>query len=713
MNNAVHYPIGFHTSGSGGNPTGIGDFIRALDHAGRPVTIVCADGTVGIDDAINLVRSGSGVKHGLCWRLVTADNGECGGATEYYAVPKVNGVDYGGTPEQAGEWIAGKLIQFMHPTVTQNKSHIWVSLFNEVDKNKADYLGKAALKAAQLLNAQGYKVMAFGFASGEPEPNHWDTEGMKQYLRYCVQSNGMAGVALHEYSYNAVNLFDQVNYRLFRFKQFLGRCEANRIDWSKIPILIKEFGYTHNDLPSPAGATPQILEAAKEYARYPNIVGAALWYLGGGFNIENKTNALINPVKEQALSFDLSAIEVVTPNLNTEPPSQPILPPRVDYTRRYVLLHPSDAEAIQNAALQAGKLKKYTVGYSADDVGLGVGLLTNRIGILVNPHLWGGDMVNWYNQFYPGTQISQITSNDPNAIYRFIAGENPPAPPTQPPQPPAGGYSGPPVAKPLIRGVDQPASDWWQVAWEVFVGTGLYPKFHAGGTNHQKYPQYKHPSFNPVRILLNPSFQGGASAIFNEVKENIQLFYAQGARDFIVLNEPNIEGMGVRWSNGSQFGVVFSELCFLIKQGFPGVRLWFPGCSPGFGAQHTFIADAAGAGAFTHIYGIVEHVYSGNTTNAAQAAQGMYEEVLDFRRRWAYNRPLVIGEFSVNRPAAPEYKADVYRRFYDLLNPVAGIAAAYSFTASWHPHEDYTVNPPLAHNRESWYEQGIHNFFRG
>jgi hypothetical protein len=710
--NAVRYPIGFHTSGSGGNPTGIGDFVRALDGAGRPAAITCVDGVVGISDALQCINSGSQVKHTLCWRLVAADNGEAGGNNEYYAVPKVNGVDYGGTPEQAGEWIAGKLLQFMHPTVAQNKAHVWISLFNEVDKNRADYLGKAALKAAQILNVQGYKVMAFAFSSGEPESEHWLTEGMKQYLKYCVQSNGMAGVALHEYSYDATNLFNGEGFKVYRFKQLLAQCEAMGIDWSRLPILIKEFGYTHNQLPSVERCVEQMGQAAGEYAKYPNILGATTWYLGGGFGIEHQTNALINPIKQQALAFNTSAVQVVVPNLNTEPPAGEILPPRVDYTRRTVVWHRGDSDAVINAALQAAKVKGYSCGCSADDAGFGVGLLSKRYAILINPQLWGPDMPGWYNQYYPGTIYSSVSSNDPNEVYRFITGEQPPTQPP-PPQPPAGGYSGPPVAKPIVRGVDSPASDWRHEAWDVYRGTGLYPKFHTGGVNPDKWEGFKHPSFNPVRILLNPSFQGGAQAIYNEVRADVERFYVKGARDFVVLNEPNIEGMGIRWSNGSQFGVIFSELCFLLKQGFGGVRLWYPGCSPGFGAQHTFIADSARAGAFTHIYGIVEHVYSGNTSNTTQAAQGMFDEVMDFRRRWAYNRPLMIGEFSVNLPASAQYKADVYRRFYDLLNPVAGIAAAYSFTASWHPHEDYTQNPPVGRNQESWYERGVDDYFRG
>lgn len=42
--------------------------------------------------------------------------------------------------------------------------------------------------------------------------------------------------------------------------------------------------------------------AAELYARYPNFLGAAIWYLGPGFgSIANKTQPLIAPLTEFAL----------------------------------------------------------------------------------------------------------------------------------------------------------------------------------------------------------------------------------------------------------------------------------------------------------------------------------------------------------------------------------------------------------------------------
>jgi hypothetical protein len=66
--------------------------------------------------------------------------------------------------------------------------------------------------------------------------------------------------------------------------------------------LITEFGWTHKDLPSPSKAMEQIEWAAKLYAAYPTVRGAAIWYLGCCFNIEHETQALIAPVTEYSLA---------------------------------------------------------------------------------------------------------------------------------------------------------------------------------------------------------------------------------------------------------------------------------------------------------------------------------------------------------------------------------------------------------------------------
>jgi hypothetical protein len=261
--------------------------------------------------------------------------------------------------------------------------------------------------------------------------------------------------------------------------------------------------------------------------------------------------------------------------------------------------------------------------------------------------------------------------------------------------PPSNEYTGPDVT--FESGVDQPASDWrWPEAKAVFDVTGLGCKFHTTGNSYQWYDAYKKP-FTLVRIALDPTFAGD---IFQETVNNVAQFYDQGARDFEVLNEPNIEGMGVRWNNGTEFGIVFNDLCRQYKERFPEIRLWYPGLSPSF-AQFAFTDAAISAGAFDLIWGVCCHAYSGDITNATTAASEILSEALLFRERYAMTRPLCVSEFSVNRPQDGTYKAQVYHVVYDDLATIPGVQAAISFTADWYPDPDL--------NEEGWLLAGVHN----
>lgn len=298
----------------------------------------------------------------------------------------------------------------------------------------------------------------------------------------------------------------------------------------------------------------------------------------------------------------------------------------------------------------------------------------------------------------PGYIVADVI--DPHPL--MVWGE-PPTPPGEPAK-----YTGPPIVGTFVRGLDQPASDWyWKTAKVVFDETSLIPKFHTNGDNPNWYDRYKGSGFNLVRILLDPTFAGGGGAIYDEVRGEVARFYDRGARNFVVLNEPNIEGVGYRWTTPEEFGVVFRELTSLLAANFSGIRLWYPGLSPGGtdatppGSKpyHDFLRRSRERGALDFCYGIVQHTYTGIVGDAGAAADRLLAETLDFRSRYALTRPLVIGEFSVNRPAAAAYKRDVYTRFYAALATYKGIQAAYSFTSSWYPAAD--------HNGEGWLENGI------
>ena len=88
--------------------------------------------------------------------------------------------------------------------------------------------------------------------------------------------------------------------------------------------------------------------------------------------------------------------------------------PRVQYKRTYLLL-PPNADAAWARAVMEGTWddKRYTIGSSADDAG--IGNLDARTVIAVNPQEWPGSMSlkDFYKQYYPGIEYKPITAATP------------------------------------------------------------------------------------------------------------------------------------------------------------------------------------------------------------------------------------------------------------------------------------------------------------
>jgi hypothetical protein len=66
---------------------------------------------------------------------------------------------------------------------------------------------------------------------------------------------------------------------------------------------VTEFGWEYQHVPGPGQALGvDIPWAAALYAPHPEVLGAAIWYLGPGFgDIDNETQKLIYPLTEYAL----------------------------------------------------------------------------------------------------------------------------------------------------------------------------------------------------------------------------------------------------------------------------------------------------------------------------------------------------------------------------------------------------------------------------
>lgn len=94
--------------------------------------------------------------------------------------------------------------------------------------------------------------------------------------------------------------------------------------------------------------------------------------------------------------------------------------PRVQYPRTYVLLPPGANAAWAHAVVLAcWDSKRYTVGGSADDAG--VGNLDARNVIAVNPDRWPAGLFDFFTEHYPGVEVSGIYADTPGQLERILS----------------------------------------------------------------------------------------------------------------------------------------------------------------------------------------------------------------------------------------------------------------------------------------------------
>ncbi|MEJ2747762.1 MAG: NBR1-Ig-like domain-containing protein, partial [Anaerolineae bacterium] len=289
--------IGFHTS-VGGNPTGIGDHLRRLDAAGVPFFIKAADSMTGLGDAQAVMRKSS-VPHTAVYRRSVRYPG-CA------SIGNPDVPDYKADPEEAARdhWAWHKA--GLPPEL--DKDLIWIETINEVrtEVKWADWLGQFAYHSAQIMMAEGYRFSAFGYSSGTPDEGAWETDGMLRYLELCQQHPDKASISLHEYSYKVHDIWFLRGDHIGRFEKLFAACDKHKIKRPK--VLITEWGWTYNDLPDVSNAMIDIASVAEYYAHFPEVLGAAIWWLGPGFGgIANKAQKLIKPLTDYSIAtrFDV------------------------------------------------------------------------------------------------------------------------------------------------------------------------------------------------------------------------------------------------------------------------------------------------------------------------------------------------------------------------------------------------------------------------
>ncbi len=302
--------IGFHV-GPSGNMTGIGNWMRQLDAAGIPFFLKSADHYGVLFEAAHIAAQ-SNVPHTLIYRQST--RGQNDGYD--YDVPP-----YHKTPVEAARMHWQRTRDNLPPEF--DRERVWIEPINEVDKNRADWLGQFAVLLAKLARADGYKVTLFGWSSGEPEREHWETAGMLAYLRLCAKRPEQAAVALHEYNFG-IEPFEKVYpFHVGRFQILFDVCDKHNI--ARPTVHITEWGWSLNHVPAWPDALDYITKTNELYGRFPNVKGAAIWNLGKGAefgDIHNKAQRLMAPLLAYALQKRFTVPDAPD---DAPPPIDPIL----------------------------------------------------------------------------------------------------------------------------------------------------------------------------------------------------------------------------------------------------------------------------------------------------------------------------------------------------------------------------------------------------
>jgi hypothetical protein len=120
-------------------------------------------------------------------------------------------------------------------------------------------------------------------------------------------------------------------------------------------------------------------------------------------------------------TFSADGIEAKTSKINISGASTSTDPssrgrPRSQYQRTYVLLPPDAGKDWLQAVVDSGILTQYrwTVGFSADDAGIGD--LDDRTVIVINPSAWPDPIEAWFELWYPGVKVHPVNASSPQTL---------------------------------------------------------------------------------------------------------------------------------------------------------------------------------------------------------------------------------------------------------------------------------------------------------
>lgn len=291
--------IGFHVTFLEENDE-LDPYMTRLDSEGVPFFLKSVDNAEPLFKAQELMKQ-SGVPHTLVYRSTAYD-------VPPYDMDPVVAAETHWELEKAG-W---------PPEL--DRGTVWLETMNEPDKARSEWLAQYALRTAQLALRDGHRWAAFGWSSGEPEPEDWESPAMLDMLRLIAANPDRLAIALHEYSYTTDDIGHEYPYKVGRFMELFR--VADEHDIPRPTVLITEWGWTYDNIPPEPRAMEDVAWAASLYGAFPQVLGAAIWNLG---NIDGKFLNLNTQM--QGLIDNMLAISLDSVFSAPAPPEQAPLDP--------------------------------------------------------------------------------------------------------------------------------------------------------------------------------------------------------------------------------------------------------------------------------------------------------------------------------------------------------------------------------------------------
>jgi hypothetical protein len=341
---------------------------------------------------------------------------------------------------------ANQFIQDQSSTYNSNPQITYWEGHNEPVWNTHEEMAWYAqfeVERMEIMSNMGLRCVIGNFATGTPALDLWE-----QFWSACKEARRFkALLGLHEYScpwmwwmtgrYQLDPDEDQgdegwttLRYRKV-YRQYLAPNDA------VIPLVITECGIDGLVRPLPDGAPGATWKGLGDYWREHDgetdrhdyyfrqlawydrelqkddyVVGATVFTWGNYGEPWASFDVAGTPVADKLTAYTMEnpAEPFVYPDGESVPPNRG--EPRIDYERTYVLLPPGAGLEWGEAAMSATwDDYRYTIGGSADDGGIGD--LSIRNILAINPERWSADLRDFYEAHYPGINYTPINAATP------------------------------------------------------------------------------------------------------------------------------------------------------------------------------------------------------------------------------------------------------------------------------------------------------------